>query len=148
MTNRSEYLEMPLFDLTERLFAELKLGEIKDMIKQTAYICTFYDCLSKYLTDNSSDITGFLKEWDNTYSPEKSIHSDGDGGIRFLTIHKSKGLEYNHVIMPYSNWRLEKANTIWCTPQEAPYNELPAGTYQISSAKLMKQSIYEAVYNQ
>ena len=37
LTNRSEYLEMPLFDLTERLFAELKLGEIKDMIKQTAY---------------------------------------------------------------------------------------------------------------
>ena len=25
LTNRSEYLEMPLFDLTERLFAELKL---------------------------------------------------------------------------------------------------------------------------
>lgn len=77
------------------------------MIKQTAYICTFYDCLSKYLTDNSSDITGFLKEWDNRIH-EKSIHSDGDGGIRFLTIHKSKGLEYDHVIMPYCDWQLEK----------------------------------------
>ena len=99
------------------------------MIKQTAYICTFYDCLSKYLTDNSSDITGFLKEWDNRIH-EKSIHSDGDGGIRFLTIHKSKGLEYDHVIMPYCDWQLEKSNTIWCTPQEAPYNELPPGTYR------------------
>ena len=145
LTNRSEYLEMPLFDLTERLFAELKLGEIKDMIKQTAYICTFYDCLSKYLTDNSSDITGFLKEWDNRIH-EKSIHSDGDGGIRFLTIHKSKGLEYDHVIMPYCDWQLEKANTIWCTPQEAPYNELPLVPIDFS-AKLMKQSIYEADYN-
>ena len=145
LTNRSEYLEMPLFDLTERLFAELKLGEIKDMIKQTAYICTFYDCLSKYLTDNSSDITGFLKEWENRIH-EKSIHSDGDGGIRFLTIHKSKGLEYDHVIMPYCDWQLEKATTIWCTPQEAPYNELPLVPIDFS-AKLMKQSIYEADYN-
>ena len=76
---------MPLFDLTERLFAELKFSEIKDMIKQSAYICAFYDSLSKYLTDNSSDIAGFLKEWDS-HIHEKSIHSDGDGGIRFLTI--------------------------------------------------------------
>lgn len=65
LNNRSEYLEMPLFDLTERLFAELKFSEIKDMIKQSAYICAFYDSLSKYLTDNSSDIAGFLKEWDS-----------------------------------------------------------------------------------
>lgn len=115
------------------------------MIKQSAYICAFYDSLSKYLTDNSSDIAGFLKEWDS-HIHEKSIHSDGDGGIRFLTIHKSKGLEYDHVIMPYCDWQLEKANTIWCTPQEAPYNELPLVPIDFS-AKLMKQSIYEADYN-
>lgn len=78
------------------------------MIKQSAYICAFYDSLSKYLTDNSSDIAGFLKEWDS-HIHEKSIHGDGDGGIRFLTIHKSKGLEYDHVIMPYCDWQLEKS---------------------------------------
>lgn len=48
--------------------------------------------------------------------------------------------------MPYCDWQLEKANTIWCTPQEAPYNELPLVPIDFS-AKLMKQSIYEADYN-
>lgn len=79
-------------------------------------------------------------------SPRKSIHSDGIEGIRLITIHKSKGLEYDHVIMPYCDWQLEKANTIWCTPQEAPYNELPLVPVDFS-AKQMKGSIYEDDYH-
>ena len=99
------------------------------MIKQTAYICTFYDCLSKYLTDNSSDITGFLKEWDNRIH-EKSIHSDGDGGIRFLTIHKSKGLEYDHVIMPYCDWQLEKSQHYLVHTARSSIQRASTGTYR------------------
>ena len=143
--HRTQYLEMPLFDLTECLFSELKMGEVEDMTQQDAYICAFYDKLNKYLVDNSSDIDAFLKEWDNSIH-EKSIHSDSDGGIRFLTIHKSKGLEYDHVIMPFCDWQMEKSNTIWCSPQEAPYNELPLVPIDFN-AKTMKQSVYEQDYH-
>ena len=143
--HRTHYLEMPLFDLTECIFSELKMGETEDMIKQNAYICAFYDRLNKFLADNSSDIDAFLKEWDNSIH-EKSIHSDNDGGIRFLTIHKSKGLEYDHVIMPFCDWQLEKSNTIWCSPKEPPYNELPLVPVDFN-AKAMKQSVYEKDYH-
>ena len=143
--NRQKLLEMPLLDLTERLFTELHLGEIEDMKVQSAYVCAFYDKLNSFLTDNSSDIEAFLQEWENNLH-EKSIHSDGIEGIRLITIHKSKGLEFDHVIMPYCDWQLEKANTIWCTPQEAPYNELPLVPVDFS-AKQMKGSIYEDDYH-
>ena len=142
---RQELLEMPLLDLTERLFTELHLGEIEDMKVQSAYVCAFYDKLNSFLTDNSSDIEAFLQEWENNLH-EKSIYSDGIEGIRLITIHKSKGLEFDHVIMPYCDWQLEKANTIWCTPQEAPYNELPLVPVDFS-AKQMKGSIYEDDYH-
>lgn len=105
--NRQKLLEMPLLDLTERLFTELHLGEIEDMKVQSAYVCAFYDKLNSFLTDNSSDIEAFLQEWENNLH-EKSIHSDGIEGIRLITIHKSKGLEFDHVIMPYCDWQLEK----------------------------------------
>ena len=143
--NRQKLLEMPLLDLIERLFTELHLGEIEDMKVQSAYVCAFYDKLNSFLTDNSSDIEAFLQEWENNLH-EKSIHSDGIEGIRLITIHKSKGLEFDHVIMPYCDWQLEKANTIWCTPQEAPYNELPLVPVDFS-AKQMKGSIYEDDYH-
>ena len=144
--HREALLQMPLFDLTERLFTEFKLGEIEEMTQQSAYLCAFYDQLNCYLADNSSDIESFLEEWDNTIH-EKSIHSDTINGIRLITIHKSKGLEFDHVVMPFCDWTLEKPyNTIWCSPQEAPYNELPLVPIDFS-AKQMKGSIYEADYH-
>lgn len=144
-SNRQEYLEIPLLDLTERLFTEFRLGEVEDMKAQSAYVCAFYDKLNAFLTDNSSDIEAFLQEWDANLHG-KSIHCDGTDGIRLLTIHKSKGLEYDHVIMPYCDWQLEKSNTIWCTPQEEPYNELPLVPVDFSAGQ-MKQSIYEPDYH-
>ena len=143
--NRQEYLEIPLLDLTERLFTEFRLGEVEDMKAQSAYVCAFYDKLNAFLADNSSDIEAFLQEWDANLHG-KSIHCDGTDGIRLLTIHKSKGLEYDHVIMPYCDWQLEKSNTIWCTPQEEPYNELPLVPVDFSAGQ-MKQSIYEPDYH-
>ena len=144
-SNRQEYLETPLLDLTERLFTEFRLGEVEDMKAQSAYVCAFYDKLNAFLADNSSDIEAFLQEWDANLHG-KSIHCDGTDGIRLLTIHKSKGLEYDHVIMPYCDWQLEKSNTIWCTPQEEPYNELPLVPVDFSASQ-MKQSIYEPDYH-
>ena len=144
-SNRQEYLEIPLLDLTERLFTEFRLGEVEDMKAQSAYVCAFYDKLNAFLADNSSDIEAFLQEWDANLHG-KSIHCDGTDGIRLLTIHKSKGLEYDHVIMPYCDWQLEKSNTIWCTPQEEPYNELPLVPVDFSASQ-MKQSIYESDYH-
>lgn len=143
---RDNLLQMPLYELVEKLYCLLQMNKIDDMKQQTAYICAFYDQLNDYLADNSSDVDAFLQEWDNTIH-EKSIHCDGIKGIRLITIHKSKGLEFDHVIMPFCDWALEKSNTIWCVPREAPYNELPLVPVDFGS-KQMKQSIYEPDYHQ
>lgn len=145
MEDREKLLQMPLFDLVEQLYCLFQLGEIKEMTQQSAYICAFYDQLSNFLSDNSSDIESFLQEWDNTMHC-KSIHSDSISGIRLITIHKSKGLEFDHVIMPFCDWTLEKGNTIWCTPTEEPFCELPLVPIDFG-AKQMKNSIYEEDYN-
>lgn len=141
---REDLLKMPLYELTEHLYKLLKLGEIEDMKQQSAYVCAFYDNLSSYLADNYSDIEGFLTEWDNSIKG-KSIHSDVIDGISLITIHKSKGLEFDHVIMPFCDWTLEKGNTIWCTPEQKPFNELPLVPVDFA-AKQMKGSIYQADY--
>lgn len=107
MSQRETLLEKPLFELTEILYAILEMDKVKDMKKQSAYVCAFYDKMNEYLVDNSSNIDAFLKEWDNTIH-EKSIHCDGINGIRLITIHKSKGLEFDYVIMPFCDWKLEK----------------------------------------
>ena len=142
--NRQALLQMPLFELTEKIYSMLCMDKIEDMVNQNAYIFAYYDKLNAFLTDNGCDIEAFLNEWDTSIH-EKSIQCDALDGIRLITIHKSKGLEFDHVIMPFCDWQLEKSNTIWCQPQEEPYNELPLVPVDYS-AKQMKQSIYENDY--
>ena len=143
---RDILLQKPIFDLVENLFVELQLGTIEEMKSQSAYICAFYDQMAAYLQDNCCDIDSFLKEWDNTLH-EKSIHSDALNGIRLVTIHKSKGLEFDYVLIPFCDWKLEPSKgTLWCTPSEAPFNKIPLVPVDFI-AKQMMGSIYEDDYH-
>ena len=78
-------------------------------------------------------------------SGSKTIQSTETNGIRILSIHKSKGLEFDHVIIPFCDWRLEHADVLWCQPQEAPFNALPIVPIDYSGKQMMG-TIYERDY--
>ena len=139
---RDELVSMPLYNLVEQLFLNINQDEFG---QQGAYICTFFDQLSKFLQDNIPDIDTFLREWDENIC-QKTIQSGDVKGIRLLTIHKSKGLEFDNVFIPFCDWKLEKSGgTIWCKPEEKPFNELPLIPIAFSSKQLIG-SIYEKDY--
>ena len=55
-------------------------------------------------------------------------------------------MEFDHVIIPYCDWRLEKVGTnIWCEPQEEPFNRLPLVPVDFSKKEMMG-TIYEHDY--
>ena len=138
----SELLTLPLYELAERLYSIFSLSSVTG---QSAYVCAFYDQLQTYVSDNATDIDAFLAEWQETIC-SKTIQSDEINGIRLISIHKSKGLEFNHVIIPFCDWQLEKqGNILWCRPQEAPFDELPIASIDYSQ-KQMAGTIYEADY--
>ena len=122
MNEKEQLLLMPLYDLAERL---CKIFDIEKIEGQTAYICTFLDELTNFATNETSDINSFIAEWEKSIH-QKTICGDKVDGIRILSIHKSKGLEYDNVIVPYCDWQLEKSNgnIIWCSPEEEPYSQL------------------------
>ncbi|MDO4160858.1 MAG: UvrD-helicase domain-containing protein [Prevotellaceae bacterium] len=140
--NIQELIKKPLFNIIEEIFIAFKLNMLSN---QGAYISAFYDSVSKYITDNSGNLDNFIKEWDDTIH-KKSIQSDEIDGIRLISIHKSKGLEFDNVIIPYCDWSLENTrnNTLWCNPNKAPFNELPIVPIDYSS-KLM-DTIYAEAY--
>lgn len=135
---------LPLYELCERLYAIFRLSEIEG---QGAYLCAFYDQLTDFIADNTSDIDSFLREWDENLHT-KTIQSDETNGIRLISIHKSKGLEFDHVICPFCDWPLEHTgNVLWCTPTEAPFSDLPIAPIDYSQ-KHMMGTIYEPDYLQ
>ena len=137
----SRLQSMSLFELVDELYS---IFQLKVLQGQSAYICAFYDQLAQYAQEQIPDAATFLEEWDNNIH-SKAIQGGGVSGIRLITIHKSKGLEFEHVIMPFCDWTLEQGNVIWCVPREAPYNELPLIPIDFN-AKRMIGSIYENDY--
>ena len=135
-----ELLMLPLYELVERLYAIFELHRLKD---QSAYICAFYDCLTEFTMENSTGIDAFIETWELELH-QKTIQSDELHGIRILTIHKSKGLEYDHVLLPFCDWQMERGETIWCEPSVEPFNELPVAPIDYSSKML--GTIYEKDY--
>ena len=141
--NLETYSTLPLYELVEQLFADFHLDRFDD---QSAYVCAFFDHLASYTAENVVTVEDFLNEWEDSIR-SKTIQSDVTDGIRIISIHKSKGLEFDHVLLPFCDWQLEKTgNVLWCRPDEAPFNELPIAPIDYSQ-KGMKGTIYEADYH-
>ena len=131
---------LPLAELTERLYNMFSLGEIDG---EGAYISAFHDCLTEFLKDNAGDLRQFVDYWDETMA-EKKISCDYPDGIRIMTIHKSKGLEFESVIVPYCDWQLTKGELMWCKSEEEPYNKLPL--IPIKYSENVKDTVFKDYY--
>ena len=140
---RDDLLTMPIFELAEQIYTLFNIGNIKG---EDAYLYAFYDALTDFIANNTANIDSFVEEWNDSIA-EKTIQASAIDGIRIITIHQSKGLEFEHVVIPFCDWTLEKGNTIWCTPQVEPYNELPLIPVDFSASQ-MKGTIYEFDYNE
>ena len=140
---RNDLLTMPIFELAEQIYTLFNIGNIKG---EDAYLYAFYDALTDFIANNTADIDSFVEEWNDSIA-EKTIQASAIDGIRIITIHQSKGLEFEHVVIPFCDWTLEKGNTIWCTPQVEPYNELPLIPVDFCAIQ-MKGTIYEFDYNE
>ena len=130
-------------ELLEELFSLFELHRIE---QQDAYLFAFFDAVTDYLQSHSSDPDSFIRYWNETLSG-KTIPSGEVEGIRIFSIHKSKGLEFHTVLLPFCDWKLENETNnqlVWCVPQEAPFNELDIVPVNYSSA--MAESVYRTDY--
>ena len=134
-------LHLSLYELAERLFSIFQLERLKE---ESAYVCTFYDQLNKFSLDNSTDIDAFVREWEETIC-SKTIQSVVTDGIRILSIHKSKGLEFDNVIIPFCDWRLDHSDLLFLQPHEAPFDALPIAPIDYIGKQMMG-TIYEHDY--
>ena len=138
-----ELKSLSLYELTERLYMIFELHRLEG---QSAYLCAFFDQLLNFTSENATGIDAFVSEWEEDLC-SKTIQSDEINGIRLLSIHKSKGLEFAHVIIPFCDWQLEKTqgNILWCRPDEVPFDDLPIVPVD-SAPKQLMGTIYEDDY--
>lgn len=82
-------------------------------ISDTPYIQAFEDNLIDYMSRYGSNLHMFLQWWDAASASASISSPDNIDAIKVMTIHKSKGLEFPCVIIPFCNWSFDKEEITW-----------------------------------
>lgn len=139
--------DVSLLDAFELSIQHFYLNERTDDIP---FIQELHDVILKFSSDKLSDLASFLRWWDETGS-EKTVltANEKQDAIKILTIHKSKGLQFKVVIIPFCTWSLTpKSNSIlWLSPQVAPFDEMEHIPVSYSKA-LVNTIFYEDYFNE
>lgn len=110
-----------LVDLCEELLRKLKGCNPELFEKEVLYIQSFMDLLRDYVQKNGNSLHAFLQEWIDVRAAKETISSPKVGdAVRIMTMHKSKGLDFRYVIVPYvETIELYEFDKKWCKPDVA-----------------------------
>ena len=137
-----------LVDMVEALFRELKTKDADGLWKGEAlHIQSFMDHVQEYVSMNGNSLRGFLKYWDGE-NPSICSPSSGES-VRVMTIHKSKGLDFPYVIIPFAeNINLYKAGSYWCVPEleGTPLDGVADGVYDVTLSKASEDTLFAEDY--
>ena len=117
--------KLALYDHVQALIDDLKLYEREGA---TPYLTAFQNLVFKFTQTKVADTELFLKYWEQKEKKATIPAPKTSEAITIMTIHSSKGLEFDIVIIPFFNWSLEETHhndIIWCAPHNEPFNTLP-----------------------
>ena len=95
----------PLFEMCERIIARFSRRE--NDRGERVYVQAFQDYVLDYCRTHTADLASFLAWWDDNEDKLSVTTPQEQDAMRVMTIHKSKGLEFKVVIIPFCNWKLD-----------------------------------------
>ena len=121
--NWQSWIQLPLPELVEILIDSYGLA---NMDAHLPYLLAFRDLAGNATRLGEKGMVAFLNWWEEE-GVNKSLPSpESADAIQIITIHKSKGLAFRAVFVPFCNWEIKgKANTVfWVSAEETAYSEL------------------------
>ena len=101
----------------ESLVMRYSLGECSDSL---AYLQALHQQILSFLSSSVADIPLFVRWWEENGCKESLVMPSGTAAITIITVHKSKGLEYKAVIVPYADWSYSgEGDTMWLRSEVA-----------------------------
>ncbi len=113
---------LPLYEMIEGIFALIHTPQTNEDV----YIQAFMDMALEFSNNYSADNEAFIRWWDESGCKKTVFTPDTQDAIRIMTVHKSKGLGFNVVILPFCQWSLDGdvRNILWCRPEVEPFSNL------------------------
>ncbi|GGB80998.1 UvrD-helicase domain-containing protein [Dyadobacter sediminis] len=137
--------QLSVFELSEQLMQ--RFGLFKNQY-ENEYLFRFLDVVLEYGNRKSNHLGDFLIHWETArHKLSITIPAETDA-MRITTIHKSKGLEYPVVIVPYAHWKVTpnaRLDKIWLDLNGIRYDELVLKDQPSYSDKRLRSSLVSVV---
>ncbi len=136
-----------LVDLAEALLRDIREAHPHTFEAEIPYIQSFMDYLQDWVATGGNNLDAFLSAWEDA-SPKIASPQRGNS-VRVMTIHKSKGLEFPFVIVPYAEKvTLFKGSPYWCSPalEGTELENKAEGLYRVSLDSGAANTFFEADY--
>ena len=120
-TDLEDIKKMPIHEAVAYL---ISLFGLYKNINEVPYLARFQNIVTLYVQNYGSDRYSFLLYWEEDGRGLKMPTPSSLDAIQILTVHKSKGLEFEHVIIPFVDWSVVHggSNDIWITDDSQKEN--------------------------
>jgi ATP-dependent exoDNAse (exonuclease V) beta subunit len=91
------------------------------VLRASSYVQYFLDIVLERDIRNQAGVADFLDFWDKSAEKFSIPSPEGTNAVRIMTIHKSKGLEFPVVIMPFAeeDYSRKPKDKLWLNAEEA-----------------------------
>ncbi len=137
---RNELIMLPVYDLCETLIRCYQLNAEPD-----PYVHFFLDAVLKFTVKVSTSSLEFLEWWEKNKIKLSIIVPEEMNAVKVMTIHKSKGLEFPVVIIPFAK-ESRKNTKIYQWVDLQPEVALGLETAILRSDKEMESTVYKPLF--
>ncbi len=115
---KQHLLHLPILELVEVLIRTFELNKLQ---AEYVYLQAFQDAVLEFTKNNRSDIRLFMEWWED-FGKKRSVQLTGAlDAVEIITSHKSKGLQYPIVFVPFCNFSMDsRSKPVW---YESPFQE-------------------------
>ncbi len=147
--NWKNWLQLPLAEIVENIYESY---ELTNMAAHVPFLLAFRDQIGRATQLGEKGIAAFLEWWGQDGCAEALPSPEGANAIQIITIHKSKGLAFKAVFIPFCNWSIKPIpNSIfWVSAAGTPYEKLGniplKFTSSLAKSSVCKSYLEELMY--
>jgi ATP-dependent exoDNAse (exonuclease V) beta subunit len=135
-------LRLPLYQACEELMRIFGLDRHAD-----PYLIFFLDELLAFTGGRDNSLAAWLVHWQERKEKVSAVVPEGMNAVHILTVHRSKGLEYPVVILPFPEARQRPGrDSFWIELNDPLLPGFSSG--MVANNKTLEETVYAPVYTE
>lgn len=134
--------KLALYELMEELIRLFRLNQTPN-----AYIQFYLDEVLNYSIKKNNNLNDFIEYWEEKKDKASLVTPQGMDAVSIMTIHRSKGLEFPVVILPFSNGKVKHGkDNLWIDLENEKLEGFPSAL--VPTSESLNETQYGELYEE